>query len=961
MENTEFNNCSLERESENTPKREKSGFFKKFDGFFEKNYAMFFAPLIVLFLYVCALWRYDVYPFGDQFTAASYDLSAQICPFIEHLFDVLNGRSTLTYSYAIVGGADVTGTFLYFFISPFSFLFLILGEGRVAHASAIVMMCKLATISIAGAWFAKKIFKNIPDYLCIAVGVVYTYCGYTFVANTYINWMDFLIYLPFCVGAFCRFVKTGKFLLFSVLMSACIYTCFSIACFSMLTVFPCLIAYGLLCVDKGDRKLFLSKLCLAFAVAVLIALPVLLPALMATNNSARTGGFFDNLWFGYVEENGQSVFNKKNFLDKLEKSVYAKGTYLLTDAVFILLTLIWFFRKGLKDKFAQFMLVAGILTILPIFVDEIMLLLNFGSYYSYALRFGFLNALFFLGGACLCLDDVCFKKNCAYDGTQLDGERVISLSVSPEEESQNGGGRVALNKKAGGQGRVEKCGKSSAKYIWITVLSIIALLGTITLSVMVIGADKLAPMSSEQYNQFMDGTAEKAGFVSKFPASWESLVRSICDKLRTMDGSFTHSLGNMEIVSTIFIVIVAVVGFGILLVSCKKLGARMASYLLLFVIGAQVLFFNGQLVIGNRSEQYVTLDLYTQAVEQLSEIDDGYYRIKDFGDNREQSDGTYKLNETLMSNAPFVAGSNCFSVFSSVIEDYNFITYPLFWYNGNATNSLKSLGRSKSFADAFLGYKYYWVPFKTDDVEAADELSYLKPVYKTDENGKEEKIIVGEKGNRYTLYENEIVLPNAYIVDDGEFRFPAPNDKVSDNRKANQKALYEFIGGEPYEGTSFPNPSQTRKLSKKLHAQGVETQVKAGKITVKATAERDGQCLFLSFVASRGYSVTVNGKKAELIDNDLKFLSVALEEGENVVEFTYSSPYVKYAGVGLAFAVLALGLLALIVIKTKLLEKLSPVISWAGVLLAAGVVAFFFLYPIGVNVTKWIELIRALL
>ena len=102
-------------------------------------------------------------------------------------------------------------------------------------------------------------------------------------------------------------------------------------------------------------------------------------------------------------------------------------------------------------------------------------------------------------------------------------------------------------------------------------------------------------------------------------------------------------------------------------------------------------------------------------------------------------------------------------------------------------------------------------------------------------------------------------------------------------------------------------------------------------------------------------------KKAELIDNDLKFLSVALEEGENVVEFPYSSPYVKYAGVGFAFAVLALGLLALIVIKTKLLEKLSPVISWAGVLLAAGVVAFFFLYPIGVNVTKWIELIRALL
>ena len=957
MENVESNNCRSEKTAEDNKKREKSGVLKKLDGFFERNYAMFFAPLVVLFLYICALWRYDVYPFGDKFTAASYDLSAQICPFIEHLFDVINGRSTLTYSYAIVGGADVTGTFLYFFISPFSFLFLILGEGRVAHASAIVMMCKLATISVSGAWFAKKLFKNIPDYLCIAIGVIYTYCGYTFVANTYINWLDFLIYLPFCAGAFCRFVKTGKFLLFSVLTSACIYTCFSIACFSMLTVFPVLIAYGLLCVEKEERKTFLTKLALAFVVAVLIALPVLLPALMATSNSARTGGLFDNLWFGYKETDAGFVFDKETFLDKLENSTYAKATYILTDAIFIVLTLVWFFRRGLKDKFAKFMLVAGVLTLLPVFVDESMILLNMGSYYSYALRFGFLNALFFLGGACLCLEDICFKHSHAYDGTHLYREEETSKqNAENDEETENEGGRYALNEKTPVLSTSKNAkNKNVSKYVLLGVLSFAALLGVLMLSVIFIGADKLAPMSSTDYNEYV------AKLVAKFPASWENTIKDICSKLRTMDGSFTHSLGNMEIVSVIFTVVVAVSGLALLLVSLKKVSARMVSYLLLIVVGAQVLFFNGQLVIGNRSEQYVTLDLYTEAVAQLNQIDDGYYRIKDFGDNREQSDGSTKLNETLMSNAPFVAGSNCFSVFSSVIEDYNFITYPLFWYSGNATNSLKSLGRSKSFADAFLGYKYYWVPYKTDDVEAADGLSYLKQVYRTNAEGKQEKLIVGEQGNRYTLYENEIVLPNAYIVERGDFRFPNPNDKVTENRKANQKALYEFLGGEPFSLDIFPGISQTRALSKKLHAQGVQVEVGAGKITVNATAEKDGQCLFLNFVASRGYSVTVNGKKAELIDNDLKFLSVELEEGENVVEFIYSSPYVKYAGLGLVFAVLSLALIAFLVLKTRLVEILSPVISWAGVLLAAGVVAFFMIFPTGVCVTKFIELLRALL
>ena len=171
----------FEQGTPNTMKEKIQAVWKKICAFFDTWYALFFAPLLVGCLYVSVLAMTGVAPFGDKYTAASYDLSAQICPFVEHLFDVFQGKSTLTYSYAIVGGADVTGTFLYFFISPFSFLFLIFGDGKVAYASSIVMLCKLMAIAFAGAWFAKTQFKSIPDYLCIAVGCVYAYCGYMFV------------------------------------------------------------------------------------------------------------------------------------------------------------------------------------------------------------------------------------------------------------------------------------------------------------------------------------------------------------------------------------------------------------------------------------------------------------------------------------------------------------------------------------------------------------------------------------------------------------------------------------------------------------------------------------------------------------------------------------------------------------------------------------------------------------
>lgn len=66
------------------------------------------------------------------------------------------------------------------------------------------------------------------------------------------------------------------------------------------------------------------------------------------------------------------------------------------------------------------MLAAGIATLVPVVVDESMLLMNMGSYMSYALRFGFLNALYFLGGACLALRGICFQTDTAFDGTELE-------------------------------------------------------------------------------------------------------------------------------------------------------------------------------------------------------------------------------------------------------------------------------------------------------------------------------------------------------------------------------------------------------------------------------------------------------------------------------------------------------------------------------------------------------------
>lgn len=921
---------------------------KKIGMFVEKNFPVFFAPVLVMLLYTVGLRIYDVYPFGSKYTAASYDLSAQICPFIEHLFDVLDGKSTLTYTYALAGGVDVTGTFLYFFISPFSFLFLIFGDGKVMYASSIVMLCKLAAVAASGAWFAQKLFKGIPDYVCVGVGVVYAYCGYTFVASTYISWVDFLIYMPLCAGAFRHFVKTDKFLPFAILMACCIYTCFSIACFSMFTVFPALVVYALFCVKKERRHKFIAYLCLSFFLAVVIALPVLLPALASYMNGGRGGGLFDKFWKGFDEISSAGIpskFDSSEFVDSWTTSVYRKWSYILSDSVFLALTVVWFFRKGLKDPFAKFMLVAGVFTLLPTIVDEAMLLMNMGSYMSYALRFGFLNALYFLGGACLGLEGICMKKRCAYDGTPL----FEPSAESPQEEELvvvNERGRDAL--KAGKPVKIKKARTETAYNICSCLLIAIGLLAAVLLGLIL-------------WASWYVTTDSGAAFVEKYGSALPVL-----EWLKNVPVSYAHSTGGVEVVAILFGIVSVVMIIGGFLVANKRVSPRLLSFVMIAVVGGQVCVYNNQMVVGNRSTQQTTLAKYQTLADSLNETDDGYFRVKDYGKLGADENGKSFLSNVWTACAPLVGNTNSFTVFSSMIDEDNFITYMLFGYQGNGTNSYKGqhdrknrYNRGEAFGDAFLGYKYFFVP-GGDTWKEVNGLSYTEKVMTTDENGDE--IQMNEQG--YYVFENTSVFPSAYRVKDGEFRFVSPNTANSTYRKQNQAALYEFLCGEkPTASTSegAVSVASVKECSEYLWERAAESvTVEAGKITVQITAEAD-ECLFMNFVASTGYAVTVNGKKAELIDNDLKFLSVALEEGENEVVFTYSSPYTKYFVIGTGAALVVLCAAAFVLKKTKIVDYVAPVVSWTGILLATALVAFFMLLPTGAFMVKLLTWLKTFL
>ena len=440
-------------------------------------------------------------------------------------------------------------------------------------------------------------------------------------------------------------------------------------------------------------------------------------------------------------------------------------------------------------------------------------------------------------------------------------------------------------------------------------------------------------------------------FWGKFISDSETL-----SSFKGFSASFAHSLGGMQVVLVLAGAVAVACLVGFFLVHKKKISIRLLSYVLIAVVSVQVIFYNDQLVVGNRSTQHVTLDAYSRLCEQLNEDDGSYFRVKNM--KKVKSDGKYKYEDFVTACAPFIGNSNAFSVFSSMIDKDNFATFNLFAYLGNGKNSLKTahnldkINRSEEFGDAFLGYKYFIVAksAKGDFAEGKKYAEYMKPYMVTNENGEEVQLSDGD----YFVYENEIVFPNAYVLPSGEFRFAKPNEANSTYRKYNQQALYTFLRGKTLaemkdvtgsDSDAFVTPETARELSEYLWQRAVDIEVTAGKITAKVKDAKAGEALFLNFVASEGYTVTVNGKKAELIDNDLKFLSVTLEGGENEVVFEYSTPYVKYMVVGVAGAVMGLLVVAFVVKKTKIVDWTAPVVAWTGIILATAIVAVFMLYP----------------
>lgn len=233
-----------------------------------------FASLSVVFLIL------GVSPFGGRSVLMS-DLSAQYAPYLVTMRNKLLHGGSLSYSFEIGMGRNLLGILAYYVTSPLNLITLVFPASHISDAILLIVMLKL---SFAGAFMTALLDDKFRDKtkMSILFGMIYAMCSYSMSFIFNIMWLDGFALLPLLIlvtEKFSRDIKqTWKLLLVLVLLFASnYYTAYMVGIFSFFYLIG-ILEYR----RKSEEKVFAGKKIGVFVLtavcAAMICAVLLLPA-----------------------------------------------------------------------------------------------------------------------------------------------------------------------------------------------------------------------------------------------------------------------------------------------------------------------------------------------------------------------------------------------------------------------------------------------------------------------------------------------------------------------------------------------------------------------------------------------------------------------------------------------------------------------------------------------------------
>ncbi len=287
---------------------------------FYKNRYVFLTTVLATACIAVIYVIFSVFPFGS-ITVMRMDLYHQYGPLFAELYDRIVEHKSLLYSWITGGGSSFLGNYLNYLSSPLSFLIFLFDKEDISYAITFIVALKCILSATSFSYYLKKSF-NKDNYFLSVFGILYAFSAYFLAYYWNVMWLDAMIMLPLIALGIEKIFKTGDIKLYTVslviLFFANYYMGYMCCIFAVLYFFVCFInTYsndGKLNENAVYEKKYSTKALMnnvfinrgvkfAFAsiIAALICAITLVPVFMILKNSSATSGTFPQTFKSYFD------------------------------------------------------------------------------------------------------------------------------------------------------------------------------------------------------------------------------------------------------------------------------------------------------------------------------------------------------------------------------------------------------------------------------------------------------------------------------------------------------------------------------------------------------------------------------------------------------------------------------------------------------------------------------------
>lgn len=250
--------------------------------------------LVFLFsvaLYVVLLWVDKAAPFGSR-SFLYDDAYVQYDNMLRTLIEFIHSPDKNVFMWNKGLGMDFYLNAIYYMLSPFNLIAVLMGESHVAVSLTMMIILKCSLISVAGVYYFRNTvfnkFNSVFNSVVIPAvfGIAFGFCGYIMAYGHHIIWLEGLILMPVLAIAIEKLNYNKKIVPYTLLLAFIIIVNFYYA------VYVCLFAvFYFLLLNRESFKEFLrcaGRFALCSVIAAMMAGFVIVPAFVSIRNAGAS-------------------------------------------------------------------------------------------------------------------------------------------------------------------------------------------------------------------------------------------------------------------------------------------------------------------------------------------------------------------------------------------------------------------------------------------------------------------------------------------------------------------------------------------------------------------------------------------------------------------------------------------------------------------------------------------------